>query len=72
MKLAQCPLRQRFRIAAVDVDPKYNLRLQELGLRAGAEFVAVNRAAFNGMVLNIAGTRVAVDHRSAKLIEVEP
>lgn len=71
VKLTQCPLRIKSRIAAVDVDPKYSLRLQELGLRPGAEFTAVNRAAFGGVVINIAGTRVAVDHRSAKNIDVE-
>ena len=59
------------RIAGVTVDPKYSLRLQELGIRAGADIIAVNRAAFGGVVVNVAGTRIAVDHRSAKLIEVE-
>ena len=71
VKLTECPLRVRSRISRVGVDPKFDLRLQELGVRSGAEFVAVNRAAFGGVVLNIAGTRVAVDHRSATLIEVE-
>ena len=56
----------------IDVDPKYLLRLRELGVRPGAEFTVVNRAAFGGVVVNIAGTRVAVDAGSAKHIEVVP
>ena len=72
VKLTECPLRVRSRIDSVNVDPKFDLRLQELGVRSGAEFVAVNRAAFGGVVLNIAGTRVAVDHHSATLIQVDP
>lgn len=55
----------------VDVDHAYRLRLQELGLRPGVEFYVANRAAFGGVVINIAGTRVAVDARSARHIEVE-
>lgn len=56
----------------MEVDAKFSLRLHELGIRPGAEVVAVSRAAFGGLVLNVAGTRIAVDHRSAKHIHVEP
>lgn len=69
--LAKCPLRTRARITAVDVEKQFDLRLQELGVRAGAEFSVVNRAAFGGLVINIAGARIAVDHKSAKRIMVE-
>ncbi len=69
MKLAQCPLRVRAQITGIDVSPQFLLRLQELGLRPGAEFIAINKAAFGGRVLNIGGTRVAIDHDSAKRIE---
>ncbi len=68
MKLNQCPLRVRGEIIDVDVEPKYGLRLQELGIRPGAQFVAVNKAAFGGVVLNIGGTRVAVDRASSRKI----
>ncbi len=71
MMLAKCPLRTRARITAVDVEKQFDLRLQELGVRAGAEFSVVNRAAFGGLVINIAGARIAVDHKSAKRIMVE-
>lgn len=69
MKLNQCPLRVRGEITDVDVEPRFDLRLQELGIRPGAQFVAINKAAFGGVVLNIGGTRVAVDRASSRKID---
>lgn len=71
MMLAKWPLRTRARITTVDVEQQFDLRLQELGVRSGAEFTVVNRAAFGGLVINVAGARIAVDHKSAKRIQVE-
>lgn len=71
MLLEKCPTNARARLVEINVEPDYQLRLQELGLRPGAEFVLTNRAAFGGVVINIAGTRVAVDRRSAGRITVE-
>lgn len=71
MLLSKCPTNTRARLVEINVEPAYQLRLQELGLRPGAEFYLTNRAAFGGVVMNIAGTRVAVDRRSARLITVE-
>lgn len=71
MKLLELRPRTRARITDIDVDQKFNLRLQELGVREGAVFTTVNRSAFGGRVINIAGTRIAVDHRSANLIQAE-
>lgn len=36
MPLSKCPRNSRGRLVSIDVDPAYRLRLQELGLRAGA------------------------------------
>ena len=55
----------------MEVSPEHRLRLYELGVRPGSEFLIVNKAAFGGLVVNIAGARVAVDRRSARAIEVE-
>ena len=55
----------------MDVPSEPRLRLYELGIRPGSEFFIVNKAAFGGLVVNIAGARVAVDRRSARAIEVE-
>lgn len=71
MLLRKCPRNVRARLVTIDVEPDYQLRLQELGLRPGVEFFLTNRAAFGGVVINIAGTRVAVDRRSASRITVE-
>ncbi len=71
MLLASCPRNTRARLKVINVDPAHRLRLQELGMRPGAEFHVTNRAAFGGVVINIAGTRIAVDRRSARHIEVE-
>lgn len=71
MQLSTCPTGAQARLARIDVDPAYRLRLEELGMRPGAEFRLTNRAAFGGIVINIAGTRIAVDRRSARLIDVE-
>ncbi len=71
MKLSQFPLRTRARLGNMDIPSEHRLRLYELGVRPGSEFFIVNKAAFGGLVVNIAGARVAVDRRSARAIEVE-
>ncbi len=71
VKLSECRRGDRGHLTSVAVQPCYQLRVQELGLRPGAQFVVTNRATFGGIVLNVGGTRVAVDVRSSKLIDVE-
>ena len=71
MQLSQFPLRTRARLGNMDIPSEPRLRLYELGVRPGSEFFIVNKAAFGGLVVNIAGARVAVDRRSARAIEVE-
>ncbi len=70
MKLAECPPRTLVQLVDVRVDPRFILRLEELGLRRGAHLTVVSRVAFGGVVVNIAGSRVAVDRSSAKCLEV--
>lgn len=71
MKLRECPMRTALRLTAVSLPAKNQLRLQELGIRPGSEAVVTQKAGFGGLILNLAGSRVAVDHRSAGLIEAE-
>ena len=71
MQLSQFPLRTRARLGNMDIPSEHRLRLYDLGVRPGSEFFIVNKAAFGGLVVNIAGARVAVDRRSARAIEVE-
>ncbi|MFY9262271.1 MAG: FeoA family protein [Arcanobacterium sp.] len=71
MTLAECPVRAPLRLTRVGVLRRNLLRMQELGLRVGAHVSVVQRGAFGGLVLNVAGSRVAVDHRSARVIEAD-
>lgn len=71
MKLCECPMRTRLRLTAIKLPSKNMLRMQELGLRPGSEAVVTQHAGFGGLILNIAGSRVAIDHRSARIIEAE-
>lgn len=72
MKLNECPRQTHVRLVDFPVEPQFQLRLSELGIRQHATFTTVNRAAFGGMVINIGGARVAVDRASARRMEVEP
>lgn len=71
MKLSECSRGDRGHLTVVNLAPCHQLRVQELGLRTGAQFTVTNRAAFGGMVLNIGGARIAVDARSSRHIDVE-
>ena len=71
MILHECPLRTPLRLTRVHLPEKDMLRMQELGVRPGTEAVVTQHAGFGGVVINIAGSRVAVDHRSARSIEAE-
>lgn len=71
MNLAKCPTRVKVRLTDVPVPRTNQLRIAELGVRIGAVVTVVQRAGFGGVILNIAGSRVALDHRSAKAIRAE-
>lgn len=71
MLLNDCPQHTLLRLTRIDLPPKNMLRIQELGLRPGNEAVVTQHAGFGGLILNVAGSRVAVDHRSARAIEAE-
>ena len=71
MKLSECPMRTKLRLTAINLPAKNLLRMQELGLRPGSEAVVTQHAGFGGLVLNVAGSRVAIDHRSARVIEAD-
>lgn len=71
MNLRNCPVNQPIRIISVPVPRQNRLRIEELGVRIGAHTKVIQRAGFGGVVLNIAGARIAIDHHWAKQIEVE-
>lgn len=72
MVLTQCPTRVALRLTKIELPQRNLLRMQEIGLRVGTEATIIQHAGFGGLVLNIAGSRVAIDHRSAKKILAEP
>ena len=71
MNLRECPQHKALRLTHVNLPRRNLLRMQELGVRPGTEAVVTQHAGFGGVVINIAGSRVAVDHRSARSIEAE-
>lgn len=71
MLLAECPTRVALRLTEIELPEAVQLRMQEMGLRKGAQATVIQRACFGGLVLNVAGSRFAVDHRSARKISAE-
>lgn len=71
MRLCDCSIQTRIELTSVALPERSILRMQELGVRPGAHAVVTQHAGFGGLVLNIAGSRVAVDHRSARLIDAD-
>ncbi|MDO5671281.1 MAG: FeoA family protein [Actinomycetaceae bacterium] len=71
MKLSESKRGQRVRIQDIGVAPCYHLRIQELGLRPGAEATVVQQSRLIGAVLGLGGARVAINRASTRHIEVE-
>ena len=71
VSLLELPRLKRARIIKVRVAEQHSLRLSELGIRAGANLAVVGKGGMGGVVINISGSRLGVDHRSAGWIEVE-
>ncbi|WP_113722286.1 ferrous iron transport protein A [Arcanobacterium haemolyticum] len=59
------------RLTNIPLAARSQLRIREMGLRVGAEGVVSQHAGYGGLILTIAGARIAIDHRSAQLIEAE-
>lgn len=70
MKLSAWPLRDSARI--VSTGSAGSLRARELGLRPGAVVRITQRTLFGGTVLDISGSRLALDRATAAAISVEP
>jgi ferrous iron transport protein A len=60
------------RVTGVRLPAPVALRLNEMGIRLGARARVVQRAAFGGRVIAVAGSRYALDGATAALIDVEP
>lgn len=71
MLLKDCPVLTPVRLVSFECPTAQRLRMQELGLRPGMQLVVIQKAAFGGRVINIRGSRVAVDAASSRRMEVE-
>lgn len=64
--------RGRATVISVDLPSGAARRLVELGVRVGATVEVQRRTSGGGIVVGVAGSRVALDRASARSITVEP
>ena len=63
--LSDAPTRCDLRCAGLDVPARTRQRMAELGMRLGAPIQVLSRTSGRGLVLRVAGARVAVDAATA-------
>lgn len=71
MKLSDCPVRAAATITGVDIDPSVSMRARELGIYPGRTLKVTQRSIFGSTVVDVAGTRLALDGATTKRITVE-
>lgn len=59
-------------IVEVDLAGPHRLRALEMGVRVGARLHVVLHAAFQGVVVALDGSRIALDGATARAVRVEP
>lgn len=64
--------RGRATVVSVGLPDRATRRLVELGVRLGATIEVHRRTSGGGIVIGVAGSRVALDRASARSIVVEP
>ena len=72
MTLPESPLGAELRVTGVRLPAADAFRLNEMGIRLGTIAHVTQHAAFGGRVIAVAGSRYALDGRTAALIDVEP
>jgi ferrous iron transport protein A len=72
MTLPECPPGAELRVIGLRLAAADAFRLSEMGIRPGTVAHVTQHAAFGGRVLAVAGSRFALDARTAALIDVEP
>ena len=71
MTLPESPLGAELRVTCVRLPAADAFRLNEMGIRLGTIAHVTQHAAFGGRVIAVAGSRYALDGRTAALIDVE-
>ena len=72
MTLPESPTGAELRVTGVRLPAADAFRLNEMGIRLGTVAHVTQHAAFGGRVIAVAGSRYALDGRTAALIDVEP
>ncbi|MFC5280766.1 ferrous iron transport protein A [Arcanobacterium canis] len=70
MLLSDCPTKVALRLTEISLPENSVLRMNELGVRPGARAWVTHRT-LAGLVLNVSGSRVAIDHVSARKISAQ-
>lgn len=71
MKLSACPAKRLAQVTEVDIVPGVLMRARELGIAPGRFLRVTQRSIFGGTVVDVAGTRLALDRATAERIDVE-
>ena len=69
--LDEAPLSTPLQLVSTSDDANVRRRLQSQGLRCGAIFSVVRRTAGGGLVVAVAGARVALGQRLTRALRVE-
>ena len=72
MTLADAPLGMSLTLMRADGNPELCRRLAALGLRRGAQLSVLHRTAGGGRVVNVAGSRIALDRAMLRRLHAEP
>ncbi|MEL4358713.1 MULTISPECIES: FeoA family protein [unclassified Luteococcus] len=72
ISLATAPLRKPLTLVRAEGAPDLCRRLSALGIRRGAQVVLVHTTAGGGRVLQVAGSRIALDKTMLSRLFVEP
>ncbi|MDP9800627.1 ferrous iron transport protein A [Arcanobacterium wilhelmae] len=70
MRLSDCPTKVALRLTEITLPQESILRMRELGVRPGARAWVTHRT-LAGLILNVSGSRVAIDRMSARKIVAE-
>lgn len=71
MKLIDVEVGSVARLVDFPCSPAHLLRVQELGLREGVAFRITHKAPVGGIVINLGGSRIAIDRGAASQIDVD-
>ncbi|MGO4956056.1 FeoA family protein [Luteococcus sp. Sow4_B9] len=71
ISLSAAPLGEQLVLVRADGSPELCRRLAALGIRRGAQLSLVNRTSGGGRVVNVAGSRIALDPSMLQRLFVE-